>query len=202
MFSRPCDHCFERCEVEITTTISGRKVLYYLPPTMSSKQLIWELQSRRNRSSHKSQKKSTLDLGNRGVDSGSTCDLVWRVHLITMLYGFVTSIPIGGEWHWNLQEEGLGLRPNSEGGKFSMSVRHEEKSQNKLNLDDCHVWFVSRDVATPTSQWRWRSKRWPLVVTTITIWQWPKASTMTQQDQYYIWLGHFVEDLSYKNLPE
>ena len=117
MFSRPCDHCFERCEVEITTTISGRKVLYYLPPTMSSKQLIWELQSRPNRSPLKSQK-STLDLGNRGVDSGSTCDLVWRVHLITMLYGFVTSIPIGGERHWNLQEEGLGLRPNSEGGKF------------------------------------------------------------------------------------
>ena len=25
---------------------------------------------------------------------------------------------------------------------------------------------------------------------------------MEQQDQYYIWLGHFVEDLSYKNLPE
>ena len=45
MFSRPCDHYFERCKVEITTTISGRKVLYYLPPTMSSKQLIWELQS-------------------------------------------------------------------------------------------------------------------------------------------------------------
>lgn len=25
---------------------------------------------------------------------------------------------------------------------------------------------------------------------------------MAQQDQYYIWLGHFVEDLSYNNLPE
>ena len=35
-----------------------------------------------------------------------------------MLYGFVTSIPIGGERHWNLQEEGLELRPSSEGGKF------------------------------------------------------------------------------------
>ena len=34
------------------------------------------------------------------------------------------------------------------------------------------------------------------------VWQWPKTSTMAQQDQYYIWLGHFVEDLSYKNLPE
>ena len=97
MFSRPCDHYFERCEVEITTTISGRKVLYYLPPTMSSKQLIWELQSKDLRSSLKSQKKSTLDLGNRGVDSGSTCDLVNDEFILHDADGFVTIIPIGGE---------------------------------------------------------------------------------------------------------